>query len=115
MFIQQFPVLGIGPGSFLQLSSRHVGAHNLILTVLLDLGIVGAAVMLLVFVSMYRVLLAPRTQTGAFVAVMFTIYVVPIASSGHWEASPLSWLVVAFAYNASRYGAKNSVARAELE
>lgn len=81
----------------MNISERGVGAHNFFLTVTLDAGVIGLAVMLaflaifLRFIS--RTTIGPRQlNLGA----LFVLYWIPIALSGHWELAQFSWVVVAY-------------------
>lgn len=102
-FISQHPLLGIGPGSFVDVGYNHVGAHNVVLTILLDTGLVGLCIMIMFFVSVFSSILKHMDrQVGPFIAMLFAVYLVPIATSGHWEGAPFSWLLVAFTYSLAK-------------
>lgn len=103
LFIQQFPVLGIGPGSFPSVNFSGSGAHNFFLIILLETGIIGGAIFTIFFVKFFRLFFMIRDRKlGGYLMGIFSTYWFPIVSSGHWETSPFSWMVVAlfirFAY-----------------
>lgn len=101
--IGEYPLLGIGTGSFIDVGDSQVGAHNLILTVLLETGFVGLCIMFMFFVSVFSSIMKNMDrEVGAYILMLFAMYFVPIATSGHWEGSPFSWLLVAFTYNLAR-------------
>lgn len=96
-WIMQSPLLGIGPASFAEVSAIKVGAHNFFLVILLETGILGLLVMMLFFFSLYRhINRVANRSTAAFLMAMFCAYWFPIATSGHWETAPFSWLVIGF-------------------
>lgn len=92
------PILGIGPGSFAQISTLQVGVHNLFLTILLDAGIVGGLVFTALMVSFAKSLMVRDKIAGSKILLLFLCYWIPIIVSGHWELSPFSWLVVGATY-----------------
>lgn len=94
--IQKSPVLGIGPGSFEATNLSGVGAHNFFLLIPLETGIFGIVVISVLFFHLFKLLMGLRNpRMSAFLIGIFSAYWFPIASSGHWETSPLSWMVVA--------------------
>ena len=103
LFIKQYPILGIGPGSFQSVNFSGAGAHNFFLIILLETGILGAAIFTIFFVKLFRSLFIIRNRKlGGYLMGIFSAYWFPLVSSGHWETSPFSWMVVAlfirFAY-----------------
>lgn len=103
LFIQRSPILGIGPGSFPSVNFSGSGAHNFFLTILLETGLIGGALFTIFFVKFFRlfVVMCDR-KLGGYLLGIFSAYWFPLVSSGHWETSPFSWMVVAlfirFAY-----------------
>lgn len=98
-YITEYPLFGIGPGAFLDVGILQVGAHNLILTVLLDTGLLGLLTMSLFFTSLLSFVRGSiGGDKGQFTITLFVLYFVPIAMSGHWEVSPFSWILLGFMY-----------------
>lgn len=94
------PLLGIGIGAFPVVSDAGIGAHNVFLTILLEVGFVGLAA----FVAFLVAVLAPTfgrgsTETSRYVLGLFFAYWLPIAVSGHWEAVPFAWILFAVTVN----------------
>lgn len=95
--IAEYPFLGIGPGSFVEISMIGVGAHNFFFIILLETGFVGLFVMMGFFFSVLRRVASDTTRANyAFLLAMFSAYWFPIATSGHWETAPFSWLTMGF-------------------
>jgi len=97
--ISEAPFLGIGIGAFPSVSILEIGAHNVFLTMLLELGAVG----FIFFACIIFYTLSPGLKRGApaisrFAAGAFICYWVPIALSGHWELAIASWLILALHY-----------------
>lgn len=92
------PFLGIGPGSFAEVSELHAGAHNLLLTISLESGLLGlflfSGFVFLFLRGVYRKSRTPRE--GLTLLAMFMCFWLPIVTSGHWELAPFSWLLLAF-------------------
>jgi O-antigen ligase len=101
-FISQNLALGVGPGAFIKLNSFEVGAHNLFLTIMLDIGLIGLTVFVFFLYSIYSTM-KKNGAIGAKLFLALLVYWMPMALSGHWETAPFSWAVVAFAINASAY------------
>lgn len=93
----EHPILGIGPGSFAAISELRAGAHNLLLTIQLEGGLVGVTLFggfLLLFLRGIFAK-APTHRRGLVLIALFLCYWLPIVSSGHWELAPFSWLLLA--------------------
>lgn len=92
------PFLGIGPGSFAEVSELNAGAHNLLLTISLESGLLGlflfSGFVFLFLRGVYRRSRTPRE--GLTLLAMFMCFWLPIVTSGHWELAPFSWLLLAF-------------------
>jgi len=102
--IQANWLLGIGPGQFVNISDKGVGAHNFFLTVTLDSGILGLTLMLGFLTSLG--ILTSRTYIGITrinLGFLFVIYWAPIALSGHWELVQFSWIVIALTVQTARH------------
>ncbi|WP_435207475.1 O-antigen ligase family protein [Micromonospora sp. bgisy143] len=90
------PLVGIGVGAFPSTNPYYgVGAHTLLLTLGNDLGLIGIAL----FVALIGFLLrdaAPRLgrRHGMLVGALIVGWT-PIWLSGHWEISPVAWLMLA--------------------
>ncbi|MFI6256833.1 O-antigen ligase family protein [Micromonospora zamorensis] len=85
--------LGIGAGSFPLVNSVGVGAHNLLLTVGNDLGLLGllayAAVFALALGEYARQSTLARQRAGLYLVTLF-----PIWLTGHWETALGAWLTL---------------------
>jgi O-antigen ligase len=102
-YIAEHPIAGIGIGSFTVLNPFSVGAHNIMLTLALDLGIIGAAIFIwFLFLLLYPGIKSKSTMANRYIAGLFMAYWTPIAFSGHIELSPFSWLVLAITHNLIR-------------
>lgn len=97
-YIFSNPLLGIGAGAFSELSDLQVGAHNIVLSILLESGVVG----IFLFGGFIYYFLrgiyqkAKARREGLFLIALFCCFWLPIVSSGHWELAPFSWLLLAF-------------------
>lgn len=95
-YITKHPLTGIGVNSFSNVSIMGAGAHNFLLIILLETGILGAALFFVFFASIFRRLARfNKNKSGSYLAGMFSAYWFPLAFSGHWETSPFSWIIVA--------------------
>lgn len=86
--------LGNGPGVFPISNSMGIGAHNLVLTVGNDLGLLG----LLIYVAVVASALAVawlRSASGPRLVSVFLIALLPIWLTGHWEVAMGFWLLLA--------------------
>ncbi|MER7442050.1 O-antigen ligase family protein [Micromonospora avicenniae] len=85
--------VGIGTGMYPVVNSLGIGAHNLLLTVGNDLGLVGvagyAAVFLLALGTHARRHTQARRHVGLYIVTLF-----PIWLTGHWEVSLGAWLAL---------------------
>ena len=98
------PVVGIGPGQFQYVNSLGVAAHNFFLTIPLETGIIGSILMISFSVLFYRELSAKIARPhGPRLLLMFCAYWLPIATSGEWDLTPYSWMMVAFILNVNAY------------
>lgn len=102
-FISEYPILGGGAGAFLSIAG--VGAHNLVFSILLDVGILGFIVFI-IFIFSYSQKFFNSTKRGnqsAVLIMLLSACLLPISLSGHIELSPFTWLVLAFAYNLNEF------------
>lgn len=91
------PIIGIGPYAFPEVSISGVGAHNFIFIIALETGFFGLIIMVGFFCSTIRYIYKSTDRTtAAFLMSMFSAYWLPVATSGHWETAPFSWLVIGF-------------------
>lgn len=89
------PFFGIGAGAFVEINPLGIGAHNLILTMLLEGGFLGlGALLIIVFGSLSPSLKMNASSNSKFAAGSFLCYWAPIAFSGHWELAIASWLIL---------------------
>ncbi len=98
----QHPLFGIGAGAF-QSSEMGVRAHNVFLSVLVELGAVGLFLYLFTIGSVMRAFLYERIP-AEFRMAGYTLLIVwlAIALAGVWEVSQVAWF--AFAWFASMPG-----------
>lgn len=95
-YIVRYPLFGIGPNSFAGVSTIGSGAHNFVLIIALETGILGVALFFFFFWNVFRLFLTFKNKrAGSYLVGAFSAYWFPLMSSGHWETSPLSWIVVA--------------------
>ncbi|GGO24196.1 hypothetical protein GCM10011576_45470 [Micromonospora parathelypteridis] len=89
------PVLGIGPGMLTATGDLQVGAHNLLLSVGNDLGLIGV----LLYAGLLTFALAGpfrhSSPTCFRVAGVFLVSQTPIWLTGHWEVSPVCFVALA--------------------
>lgn len=96
LYIERHPFLGIGPGSFPLVNSSGSGAHNFFLIILLETGVLGATVFTIFFLKFFSLFFRMKNRKlGSYLMGIFSAYWFPLVSSGHWETSPFSWMVVA--------------------
>jgi O-antigen ligase len=108
--ISENPVWGIGIGSFEAVNPFGIGAHNIFLTFMLEMGSVG----LLLFMVFLYSLFFPARNNGMlsyrkFLLGAFFCFWLPIAVSGHWELAPFSWLLLGVTFNLMRFSWENTV------
>lgn len=94
---------GVGAGGFQFLNPMDIGAHNLYLSLLLDLGLFGFLLFLVfVWAGLSPGLSRRSNRKQRFVIGMFACYSLPIAISGHFELSPFTWAVLAITFTLLR-------------
>jgi O-antigen ligase len=85
---------GLGPLVFRQTNPLGIGPHSLLLTLGVDLGLIGAVVYLAAVVAALAA--ACRAgDAGRRMAGVLLVCWLPIWLTGHWELSPSAWLVLA--------------------
>jgi len=95
-YITEYPLFGIGPNSFAELNFTGSGAHNFFLTVPLETGVFGVVVFIIFFHRFFKQMIGFKNKRlGGYFVAAFSVYWFPIATSGHWETSPYSWIVIA--------------------
>lgn len=95
--------LGIGIGSFALVNPQGIGAHNVFLTMILEVGLIGFFLMFLMLWSIFLPALKKNaTADQIFIFGAFFMFWLPIAATGHWELSPFSWLLLALTFNLMR-------------
>ena len=94
---------GVGAGAFVFINPVGIGAHNLFLSILLDAGIFGLCLFLAFLAFVFRPAMSRFASSDSrYVFGMFTCFWLPIALTGTWEATPFSWLLLAFTFNTMR-------------
>lgn len=101
--IGEHPIMGVGAGAFRFLIPEGIGAHNIFLTLMLDVGLVG----LLAFLGLLLFGLRPAIKARAapqqrYVLGAFAAFFLPIASSGHIEVAPFMWIAFALTFTLLR-------------
>lgn len=95
---------GIGPGAFEYVNPNGIPAHNIVLTLLLDVGIFGILAFGFFFLAgLWPSLRADSSEIQVRVLGLFATFFLPIASSGHVERSPSIWLAIALTFTVLRY------------
>ncbi len=89
----QHPWTGIGAGMFPVSNPYGIGAHNIVLTLLIETGVVGLGLYAAVMVGSLvgRSGGAERHRVGGIALAAW----LPMWLTGHWELSPAAWLVAA--------------------
>lgn len=85
------PWTGIGPGAFPASNPLGVGAHNLVLQVGVEIGVIGLAIYL---ATLAATLKAAAHANRSAVALLLAAWL-PIWLSGYWGLSPVAWLTLA--------------------
>ncbi|WP_406058178.1 O-antigen ligase family protein [Micromonospora sp. NBC_00860] len=91
---QESLLTGIGAGIFRENSPYNIGAHNLVLNLGNDLGLVG----LLLYVGTIATAMVAAARTGATqrrLAGLTVAALLPIWLSGEWQTSQAAWLLLA--------------------
>lgn len=84
--------LGIGPGSFQEVSVMQINPHNFLFSVLLDWGLIGTILFVIWFIIGYNRIRLPEILRHR-VASVFLAYAAPIGLSGEWIFLPQTWVV----------------------
>lgn len=88
--------LGIGIGAFSSYNPIGIGAHNFILTMLLELGLIGFILFSIVLIrGLMPGFYVDAPRISRYVTGSFICYWTPIALTGHWELAIPSWLIFA--------------------
>jgi O-antigen ligase len=87
------PIAGLGPRVFPTANPMQIGAHNLILTLGVDIGTVGV----LLYAAVLAAALATYRHAGRIrhLGALLLLAWLPIWLTGHWELSPAAWLALA--------------------
>ena len=99
-------VRGIGVGAYEHVSPLNLRVHNIPLSLLVELGVIGFILYFLViyeiFITVIRNAKNPLIRRGGVVLLMGWL---PIAMSGAWEVSIVAWLVFAWFMGATSHPA----------
>jgi O-antigen ligase len=85
------PLLGVGAGAFQFVNPMEIGAHNTLLAVAMDTGILGV-VTLLIWIAINFAHIKLKEPQKSQMAVLWLAYALPISLSGEWILSPLVWI-----------------------
>nr|WP_244891678.1 O-antigen ligase family protein [Micromonospora yangpuensis] len=88
------PLLGIGPGMFVVTGRLHVGAHNLLLALGNDVGLIGVLLYLGIFIFALAGPLRHTVSASRRVACLLLVTQLPLWLTGHWETSPVALLTL---------------------
>lgn len=88
------PLLGIGPGAFNSVNPLQVGAHNTVLKLALDTGLMGL-VIFFAWLSVNFANIKLEEPLKSRIAVLWMAYALPISLSGEWIQSPIVWVTFA--------------------
>lgn len=88
------PLLGGGAGTFQTENPFHILAHNVILETATGLGIVGLAVLALIFVGLVRSALPVRQPSSRLLGA-YLLAMLPVLLSGAWSQTPVFWVSLA--------------------
>lgn len=99
LHILQNPVLGNGAGFFSDMGETGVRAHNFILNITADLGLLGlGAFMLAIWYIFKGIYAAKQGNHGKWLALILLIVWLPISLTGVWELAPPAWFAFAWLY-----------------
>lgn len=92
--IEENPILGIGIGSFKEVNGYNMGAHNALLSTLIETGLIGLLIyttlMSLIFIKITNKSLPKETRISGIA--LFLAWL-PISLTGVWESAPVAWIV----------------------
>ena len=98
------PIGGVGTGTFQNHVANGKVAHNAYISVLVELGIVGFSLFILIFLlSVYHTRYLPRSEAALWITVVL-IWAVGVTALS-WEYKKYTWLIVSYiliSANASR-------------
>ncbi|MFI0794535.1 O-antigen ligase family protein [Micromonospora rubida] len=89
------PLLGIGPGMLTATGRLGLGAHNLLLSVGNDLGLIGVVLYGGMLTFALAGPLRHASPVSSRVAGLFLVSQAPIWLTGHWEISPVCFVALA--------------------
>ncbi|MBM0233464.1 O-antigen ligase family protein [Micromonospora sp. STR1_7] len=90
------PLVGIGVGAFPSTNPYYeVGAHSLLLTLGNDLGLIGIVLFAALIGFLLRDAAPGQGRLHGLLVGALVVGWTPIWLSGHWEISPMAWLVLA--------------------
>ncbi|MFC8301128.1 O-antigen ligase family protein [Micromonospora orduensis] len=90
------PLVGIGVGAFPSTNPYYgVGAHSLMLTLGNDLGLIGIVMFAAVIGFLIRDAAPGLSRRHGMLVGALIVGWTPIWLSGHWEISPVAWLMLA--------------------
>ncbi|MEU9506156.1 O-antigen ligase family protein [Micromonospora sp. NPDC048170] len=90
------PLVGIGAGAFPGINPYFgIGAHSLLLTLGNDVGLVGIAIFIAMITYVIRGAEPTSARRSALLVGVLVVGWTPIWLTGHWEISPLAWMVLA--------------------
>lgn len=87
------PLIGAGIGVFKEMNYGGIGAHNFVLSLLAETGIVGLFVYLLLITLVFWRIIFHNKKIVLNSAVALLIVWLPIAMTGVWEAATAAWFV----------------------
>lgn len=91
-------MLGVGFGAFPAVASKAINirtvAHNTILSVLFELGIIGFALYTIILLTLLYLIIAHTGLIKIFLVIIFTTWFVGVMSLT-WETSKITWFVFA--------------------
>lgn len=93
-FISNNLFFGIGTGAFRNVNFYEIGAHNVFLTLLLDVGLIGLIAFLFFIWHIFKPAFRAHDNNSWKIVGFFLAFWMPIALSGHWELAPFSWLIL---------------------
>ncbi|MFG1887936.1 O-antigen ligase family protein [Micromonospora sp. NPDC049051] len=89
------PLVGIGVGAFPSVNPYFgIGAHSLLLTLGNDVGLVGIVIFIALIAGVLAGAAPGSGRRNAMLAGALIVGWTPIWLSGHWEISPVAWLVL---------------------
>lgn len=102
-YFREHPLWGIGIGSFDAINPYGIRAHNFILSLAADVGLIGLTLYILIIGSILRLaMLSANLRRYRGLTIMVATVWAAVSVSGVWESSPAAWIVFAWLFAGAR-------------